>query len=121
MSKKILMIEDDANMLKLAKYNLEKHGYSVISAECGKEGLRLARQENPDLLVIDVLLPRMNGFTICRMLRYDEKFKHLPIIVLTGQVTEEHEATGKEAGADIYLRKPYDPQVLLEKIRELIG
>jgi len=120
MNEKILIIEDDANMLKLAKYNLEKHGYTVITAESGTEGLRLARQESPDLLIIDVLLPKMDGFMVCRMLRFDERFKHIPIIILTGQVTEKDEATGKEVGVDIYLKKPYEPAVLLEKVKKLL-
>jgi len=121
MTKKILIIEDDPNMRKLVKYNLEKEGYAVIPAESGNEGLRLARQEKPDLMVVDVLLPKMDGFTICRMLRYDEKFKHLPIILLTSQVTEKHKSTGKEVGGDVYLTKPYKPEVLLEKVRNLLG
>jgi len=121
MTKKILVIEDDPNMIKLIKYNLEKHGYSVISAEGGTEGLQLARQENPDLLILDVLLPGMDGFKICRLLRYDMKFKKLPIIILTGQTTDRHKEMGREVGGNVYLTKPFEPEILLEKVKELLG
>lgn len=121
MIKKILIIEDDPNMLKLLKYNMEKHGYCVVAAESGKEGLRLARQENVDLLIVDVLLPGMDGFTICRMLRYDDNYKHLPIIALTGQTSDKDKATGREVGVNVYLTKPYKLEDLLEKIRGLLG
>lgn len=121
MSKKILVIDDDPSMLKLAKYNLEKEGYDVVTAASGSQGLQVAREENPDLLVVDVLLPGMDGFTVCRLLRYDHKFKHLPIIFLTGRISDEHKKLGEEVGANEYLTKPYRPDVLLEKVKGLLG
>jgi DNA-binding response OmpR family regulator len=121
MSKKILVLEDNPSMMKLARYTLEKEGYTVISAENGRDGLKLARKENPDLLIFDVLMPKMDGFTVSRMLRFDDKFKHIPIIFVTSQVTDKDKATGKEVGGDVYLTKPYKPEVLLEKVKELLG
>ena len=120
MSKTILVIEDDPSLLKLLKYNLEKEGYLVITAISGVEGLRLARTAFPDLLIVDVLLPRMDGFTISRMIKFDEKFRHIPIIALTGQTSLKDQDAGQKAGLDGYLTKPYDPQVLLDKINELL-
>ena len=121
MNKTILIIEDDPNLLKLIKYNLEKEGYSVITATSGVEGLQLARTAVPDLLIVDVLLPRMDGFTISRMVKFDERYKHIPIIALTGQVSLKDREIGQKAGVDVYLTKPYDPQELLNKVRELLA
>jgi two-component system alkaline phosphatase synthesis response regulator PhoP len=120
MGKKILVIEDDISTLRLTKHNLEKGGYTVITAGSGMEGLRLARREMPDMLIVDVMMPKIDGFTVCRMLRYDEKFKHIPIIFVTGKVTEKDKAIAKEVGGDFYLTKPYKPEVLLEKVEELL-
>ena len=120
MSHKILIIDDDCNMLKLAKHNLEKEGYTVLTSDSGSEGLIMARKEMPDLLVVDLLLPKMDGYSVTRMLRYDEKFKRLPIIMLTGKTTDKGRDLGQQVGVDVFLSKPYQPAVLLEKIKELL-
>lgn len=118
--RKILVIEDDALIRELVRINLETAGYAVIIATDGFVGLELARQENPDLIVLDLMLPKMDGFKVCRILKFDEKYKHIPILMLTARVQEADKETGFKTGADGYMTKPFEPEDLLKKINALI-
>jgi len=120
MLKRILITEDSPTILAIAKEALESAGYGVLCAVDGQEALDKARKECPDLIVLDLMLPKLDGYKICRMLKFDEKYKQIPIILLTARTQEADIQLGKEVGADAYLTKPFEPEILLAKIKELI-
>ena len=99
---------------------LEANSYDVITAYDGQEGLDKARKEKPDLIILDLMLPKMDGYKVCRMLKFDEKYKSIPIVMFSARAQEEDEKMGMEVGADDYVTKPFDPKVLLDKIQKLL-
>jgi len=115
-SKRILIVEDDPSVLRATSYILEKEGYQVLTAQNGLEGLKKAREDNPDLLVLDVMLPGIDGFEICHSLRSEPETAGLPIIMFSAKGQESDKATGLKVGADEYLTKPVDREVLLNKV-----
>jgi two-component system alkaline phosphatase synthesis response regulator PhoP len=120
MPKRILITEDSSTILAITKDALESAGYSVICAVDGQEALDKARKEQPDLIILDLMLPKIDGYKVCRMLKFDEKYKQIPIILFTARAQEADVKLGKEVGADAYLIKPFEPATLLGKIKELI-
>jgi two-component system alkaline phosphatase synthesis response regulator PhoP len=116
MSKRILIVEDDPSVLRATSYILEKEGYEVLSAQNGLEGLKKARESNPDLLLLDVMLPGIDGFEICHTLRGEPKTANLPILMFSAKGQESDKATGLKVGADEYITKPVDREVLLSKV-----
>jgi len=102
-------------------FRLEANGYEVLPAYDGQEGLDKARKEKPDLIILDLMLPKMDGYKVCRMLKFDEKYKKIPIIMFTARAQETDKEMGEEVGADAYITKPFEPQALLAKIEELLG
>jgi DNA-binding response OmpR family regulator len=119
--KKILVVEDEAELTRAIQIRLEQVGYEVLIAYDGKEALEKAREENPDLIVLDLMLPKMDGYKVCRMLKFDEKYKKIPVVMLTARAQEKDESLGYEVGADAFITKPFKYQGLLTKIRELLG
>lgn len=119
--KKILIIEDESDAITLLKMHLEKHGYEVLSAEDGKEGYHLARTRAPDLILLDLMIPGMDGFWVCSMLKGDKKFSGIAIIALTARSSADDMKTAKECGADDYVVKPFEFSELLAKIKGLTG
>jgi DNA-binding response OmpR family regulator len=95
--------------------------YRVTLARDGMEGLNLARQISPDLIILDLNLPKLNGFAVCRLLKFDDQFKHIPIIMWTWRETKQDREMGKDVGADFYLPKPFSIEALREAIESLIG
>ena len=120
MSKKILVIEDDPSTLRLIKYTLQQEGYQVLIAPNGLEGLRKAKNEEPDLIILDVLLPGIDGFEICHRLRAEPQTTQLPILMISGKVREIDKATGLKMGADGYITKPWHRPELLTKIAVML-
>ena len=120
MTKKILITEDSPTILAIAKDTLECAGFVVICAVDGQEALDKARQTQPDLIILDLMLPKIDGYKVCRMLKFDEKYKNIPIIIFTAKAQEADIKLAKEVGADAYIIKPFDPEMLLTKIKELI-
>lgn len=118
--KRILLIEDDADMVEAVKLRLEANNYEVLISRDGPEGLKKARSENPDLIILDIMLPKMDGFNVCRMLKFDEKYKNIIIIILSAKVQKSDIERGKEVGADAYVTKPFKSEELLAKINELL-
>ncbi len=112
--KKILVVDDDAKIVELVKLYLNRDGYVVITATEGNEALRLARESRPDLIVLDIMLPGMNGLEICRALRNESS---VPIILLTAKTTEADRITGLDLGADDYVTKPFSPKELAARVR----
>lgn len=117
----ILAADDDEVILGLVVYRLEHSGYRVITAPDGDEALRLALAERPALAVIDVMMPKLDGYELTRLLRSHEETKDMPIILLTARVQEADVDRGFAAGADDYLRKPFSPQELRSRVQALLG
>ena len=117
---KILLLEDDSYMVKAITIRLEANDFEVVAALDGEEGLAKSRSEKPDLIILDVMLPKMDGFDICRKLKIDKQYKDIPIIMLTAKFQPSDIRFGKEMGADAYMTKPFDSQALLAKIEELL-
>jgi two-component system phosphate regulon response regulator PhoB len=115
----ILVIDDEKDILKLLLYNLEKEGYQPLSATTGEEGLELARARKPDLILLDLMLPGMDGLECCRLLRADKITRHIPILMLTAKNTEVDQVVGLEMGASDYVAKPFSVKVLLARVKNI--
>jgi len=113
---RILAVDDSPTILEMIKSILESGGYEVITAADGDEALKAARAENPDLILLDVMLPKLDGYRVCRLLKFDAKYKGIPIIMLTAKTEEQSMATGIRTGANQYLTKPVEPQTLLDAV-----
>jgi len=119
-AKKILLIEDEPEFRMALRMRLESNGYDIIEAEDGAIGLDAARHQNPDLIILDVMLPKMDGFKVARLLKFDAKYKNIPLMMLTVMSQESDRKMGQAVGADAYLTKPYQPQELLDTILTLV-
>ena len=118
--KKILLVEDEKVLIETVTLRLEAAGYEVIPAYDGREGLEKAKREKPDLIILDLMLPKMDGYKVCGLLKADTRYNKIPIIMFTARAQESDKKMGQEVGADAYITKPFEPQLLLEKIRELL-
>lgn len=116
----ILVVEDEEDILELVRYNLMKEGYRVTGVLSGEEGIKAARSQPPDLIVLDLMLPGIDGLTVCRELKQDAKTRDLPIIILTAKGEEADIVAGLELGADDYVTKPFSPRVLLARLRAVL-
>ena len=119
--KKILVVDDEIGLSKVVEIRLRAAGYDVVLAYDGQEGLEKAKTENPDLMILDLMLPKMDGFKVCGLLKSDARYKKIPIIIYTARVQDSDQQLGTEVGADAYITKPFDPQVLLGKVKELLA
>jgi DNA-binding response OmpR family regulator len=117
----VLAADDDEDILALVAFRLERSGYTVLQAHDGEQALELARQSTPDLAVLDVMMPKMDGFEVTRRLRADEATSRMPIILLTARAQDSDVAEGFEAGADDYIRKPFSPQELSARVQAVLG
>jgi len=115
--KKILVVDDEPDLVETVRYPLEMEGYQVLIAYNGEDGLNQARKEGPDLIILDLMLPKLDGYKVCRLLKFDERYKHIPILMLTAKTQEKDRLLGKETGADDYMTKPFDIDKLLEKVK----
>ena len=120
MSSKILIVDDEQDIVDLVGYNLEKSGYKTIRAYDGESGLRKALAEGPDLVLLDVMLPGLDGWEVCKRLRANEKTARLPVMMLTAKGDETEKVLGLELGADDYLTKPFSPKELVARVRALL-
>jgi len=120
-SRRILVIEDEDDIRELIVYQLEMEGFRVSSADNGESGLAMVRREMPDLLLLDLMLPGINGQDICRILKSDVQTRTLPIMMLTARDSDEDIVDGLELGADDYMTKPFSPKVLTARIRKILG
>jgi len=116
----ILIVDDEADLLDLIEYNLEKEGYNVLKAENGQEGIKLARKHNPDLIILDIMMPKMTGIEVCKVLKEDPVLKIRPVIFLTARGDEKTEIEGLEMGADDFLSKPISTSKLVSRIRTVL-
>ncbi|HCF63996.1 MAG TPA: response regulator transcription factor [Ferruginibacter sp.] len=116
---KILIADDEPDILEIISFNLRKDGYDVMTAKNGAEALEIARSYQPDLIILDAMMPMKNGFEVCQQLRLQPEFQHTLIIFLTALGDDNSEIRGLEAGADDFLTKPVSPKVLLSKVQSL--
>jgi two-component system alkaline phosphatase synthesis response regulator PhoP len=117
---KILVVDDEEDILELLRFNLSREGCQVFCASSGEEALRLVRSEIPDLVVLDLMLPGIDGLEVTRRLKSDPNTKHLPIVMLTAKGEEADIVTGLELGADDYVTKPFSPRILVARVRAVL-
>jgi two-component system, OmpR family, alkaline phosphatase synthesis response regulator PhoP len=118
--KRILVIEDDKDIVELVRYNLEKDGFQVTATGDGSTGLAQLRKGSPDLLVLDLMLPKVSGLEICKEVRKDASLNRLPILILTAKGEESDRIVGLELGADDYVTKPFSPRELVARVKALL-
>jgi two-component system alkaline phosphatase synthesis response regulator PhoP len=121
MDKKILVIEDDPATSRLVDYTLRHEGYQILTASNGLEGIRKAHDEKPDLIILDVMLPGMDGFEICHRLRSEPDTAQMPILMFSAKAQEIDKDTGLKVGADDYLAKPADPAEVVNRVEKLLA
>jgi len=118
--KKILIIEDDEQQIEFLKMRLDGHPYEVITAKDGDEGLTMATDESPNLVILDLMMPTINGLTICRVVKENEEYKNMPVIVITARITDMDTMFDGKIKPDAYLTKPLDAEVLIKTIEKLL-
>ena len=120
-AKRVLLVDDDAELRLALKLRFESSGFQVLTAGDGLEALRKGREERPHLIILDLMLPQLNGYEVCRLLKYDQKFQHIPVILLSARCRQEDENLGREVGADAYVTKPFSGKELIAKVEELLS
>lgn len=115
--KKILVVDDEKDILELLKYNLEREGYEVLKTVTGEEALEQVKRESPDLIILDLMLPGLNGLEVCKILKKDLRREAIPIIMLTAKGEESDIIVGLGLGADDYITKPFSPKVLIARVK----
>ncbi len=118
--KRVLIIEDQAVIVNILRMRLEANNYEVLTASDGQEGLDKAHKEHPDLIILDIMLPKMNGYKVCQLLKADPKSSGIPIMISSGRTPQEIRKMSKEVGADAYIHKPFEAEVLLSKMKGLL-
>ncbi|NQV38420.1 MAG: response regulator [Candidatus Marinimicrobia bacterium] len=120
MGKRILIVDDEEFFIQPIKILLERNGYEIHIASDGMSGLQKARVVNPDLIMLDLMLPGIDGYQICRLLKFDEKFKKIPVIIVSAKDTDHDRELGFKSGADSYITKPLNPSELLAEFDKLL-
>jgi two-component system alkaline phosphatase synthesis response regulator PhoP len=119
-NERILIVDDEEDVLELVRYHLDKNGYKVDTAASGEEAISEARKKSPDLIILDLMLPGIDGLEVCKKLKSDLKTEPIPIIMLTAKGEESDIVTGLELGAEDYLTKPFSPKILIARIRRIL-
>ena len=117
---RVLVVEDEQDVAELLRYNLTKEGYEVILVANGGDALKRAREAKPELILLDIMVPQLNGWEVCRRLKQDAETRSIPVIMVTGRVEEGDKVLGFEMGADDYVTKPFSPRELVARIRAVI-
>ena len=119
--KRILICDDDPAILRVLQVNLEVEGYTALLAHHGEEALEVAARENPDLIILDIMMPRLDGYQTCERLKQDDALKHIPVVFLSAKAQQSDIDKGKTYGVADYLTKPFDPDVLVDTIERLLA
>ena len=119
--KKLLVVEDEIDLANALKMRFDAAGYSVDIAVDGQQALQKVRDNPPDLIILDLMLPKIDGYKVSRILKFDEKYKDIPIIMLTAKAQEKDKELGFQVGASAYIVKPFDSKDLVEKVKELMA
>ena len=117
---KILLVDDEPDLVQLVSLRLQAAGYEVAAAYDGQEGLDQVKQYQPHLVILDLMLPKMDGYKVCRLLKFDERYKTIPVLIFTARAQVEDIKLAMDCGADAYLTKPFEASILLEKLKELL-
>jgi len=116
----VLVVDDESDILELIRYNLQKEGYRVTTVKTGEEGLQLIRELKPDVVVLDLMLPGLDGLSVCNRLKREESTRRIPVLMLTAKAEDTDIVTGLELGADDYVTKPFSPKVLVARLRAVL-
>lgn len=119
--RKILIVDDEPYILNILDFSLDAEGYRVLQASDGEEALRLAQEQIPDLVIMDVMMPRQDGFETCKQLKEDVRTADIPIVLLTARNSREDRSRGEDVKADGYITKPFSPQRLLDTVQDFLG
>ena len=119
--KKIMVVDDEVDLVETLRFPLEMEGFEVLVSYNGEDALNKARKESPDLILLDLMLPKLDGYKVCRLLKFDEKYKHIPILMLTAKIQEKDKTLGIETGANEYITKPFEMEDLLRKVKAYLN
>jgi two-component system, OmpR family, alkaline phosphatase synthesis response regulator PhoP len=119
--KKILVVDDEVDLVETVRFPLEMEGFDVLVSYNGEDALNQARKESPDLIILDLMLPKLDGYKVCRLLKFDERYKHIPILMLTAKAQEKDKTLGMETGANEYITKPFEMDYLMEKVKAYLN
>jgi two-component system alkaline phosphatase synthesis response regulator PhoP len=119
--KKILVVDDEVDLVETVRFPLEMEGFDVLVSYNGEDALNQARKEKPDLIILDLMLPKLDGYKVCRLLKFDERYKHIPILMLTAKTQEKDKTLGMETGANEYITKPFEMDYLMEKVKAYLN
>jgi two-component system alkaline phosphatase synthesis response regulator PhoP len=121
MAKKIMVVDDEPYIARVIKFKLEQEGYSVISANDGQSGLQKIKEEKPDMVLLDVMMPGLSGYEVCQKIKQDAELAGIPVVILTAKGQERDREQGLTMGASDYITKPFSPNRLLELVKNMIG
>ncbi|HEU4335393.1 MAG TPA: response regulator [Candidatus Eisenbacteria bacterium] len=117
---RVLVVDDEPDLVRILEFALRGAGYQVEVAADGQEGLKKARETRPDIILLDLMLPKLDGYKICRMLKFDERYRHIPIIILSARTQEGDQSLAIEMGANLFVTKPYEFEEILGHIETLL-
>jgi len=117
---RVLVVDDEADLVRILQFGLQGIGYQVETASDGQEALKKAREQKPDIILLDLMLPKLDGYKVCRLLKFDERYKNIPIIILSARTQEGDQLLAMEMGANRFITKPYDFQEVLGHIETLL-
>ncbi|HEY3155133.1 MAG TPA: response regulator [Candidatus Eisenbacteria bacterium] len=117
---RVLVVDDEADLVRILQFGLQAIGYHVDTASDGQEGLKKARELKPDIILLDLMLPKLDGYKVCRLLKFDERYKNIPIIILSARTQEGDQLLAMEMGANRFVTKPYDFAEVLSHIETLL-
>ena len=118
---RVLIVDDEPDLLSVLHFGLEVEGFDVLEASDGEQGLNMAREHTPDLIVLDLMLPRMDGYKVCRALKFDERYRRIPVFILSARSGETDRRLALDLGADAFITKPYDMKDLVSRIRNRLN
>lgn len=118
--KRILVVDDEVDLVETVRFSLELEGFEILVAYNGEEALNQARKEHPDLILLDLMLPKLDGYKVCRLLKFDERYKHIPVLMLTAKTQDKDKILGLETGANEYITKPFDMDDLIKKVKDYL-
>ena len=121
MAQKILVADDQTDVLQLIAVRLKSNGFDVVTAGDGQEALLKVKEEQPNLVVLDLMMPKLDGYKACRLLKFDSRYKKIPVMILSARSQNEDIKLAEKCGADAYMVKPFDPPAFIGKIKELLA
>jgi DNA-binding response OmpR family regulator len=121
MKRKVLLVDDEPGIVMVISARLAAQGYEVLTAKDGQEGLDLARKESPDIILLDLMLPKLDGYKVCRILKFDKAFESIPIVIFSARGADADKKLAEQVGADAYMVKPFDINLFTQTVQRLLG